>query len=124
MANIRSWLHIVGMLKCPRCKKGDMFTTPTFSFRKPFEMHKNCPHCNQRFELEVGFYYGAMFVSYIITAFSMFGLFGIMKFGIGLDVIPAFAVSMGIILFLYVWVFRVSRTVWLSFFVKSDEKYM
>jgi uncharacterized protein (DUF983 family) len=115
------WLYAVGMLKCPRCHEGDMFKTPTFSFKKPFDMNDNCPHCGQKFMLETGFYFGAMFISYIITAFLMFGLFGIFKFLLGFDVITAFVLDTVIIFFLFIWLFRVSRTVWLSFFVKYKK---
>ncbi|MEL6718022.1 MAG: DUF983 domain-containing protein, partial [Bacteroidota bacterium] len=53
-------------LKCPRCHEADLFETGSFSFQKPFEMHERCPNCNFNNFPEPGFYYGAMFMSYII----------------------------------------------------------
>ena len=117
-----SWFRAVGLLRCPRCQEGDLYPTPTFSFRKSFEMHENCPHCGQKYVLESGFYYGAMFISYIITAFTMFATFAIFKFGFKLSVGMAFLVAFIIILLLFVWFFRVSRAIWLAFFVDYDKE--
>jgi uncharacterized protein (DUF983 family) len=121
---LKNWLRAVGLLKCPRCLKGDMFVTGTFSFKKSFDMHDNCPHCGQKYTLESGFYYGAMFISYIITAFTMFGVFGIFKFLFKVPVMTSFIVAMSFIFALFVWFFRVSRAIWLSFFVEFDEKHV
>ena len=56
-------------MKCPRCQDGDLFETGSFSFQKSFDMPENCPKCGQKYFLGPGFYYGAMFISYIITGF-------------------------------------------------------
>lgn len=49
--------------KCPRCRRGDMFNAPLFSFRSR-KMHSHCPHCGLKFEKEPGYFYVAMYVSY------------------------------------------------------------
>lgn len=49
--------------KCPRCRKGDMFNAPLFSF-KSRKMKSHCPHCGLKFEKEPGYFYVAMYVSY------------------------------------------------------------
>ena len=59
--------------KCPKCAKGDLYPTGTFSFSKPFDMNDNCDHCEQKFFPEPGFYYGAMFISYIFTGWFSIG---------------------------------------------------
>jgi hypothetical protein len=110
--------------KCPRCHTGDLYYSPTFSFRRPFDMPDNCPHCNQRYVLESGFYYGAMFVSYILTATLMFSMFAVCKFLLGFDIMPSFIFVTIIIFSLYVWIFRTSRAVWINFFVKFEEKFV
>ena len=56
-------------LKCPKCHEEDLFEKPTFSFQKPFDMREECTHCRQDFFPEPGFYYGAMFISYIFMGF-------------------------------------------------------
>ena len=71
----KSLLYSIFLMKCPRCREGNMFEKPIFSFKKLFTMYDFCPHCGQKYSLEPGFYYGAMFVSYVLSAFSMFALF-------------------------------------------------
>jgi len=50
--------------KCPKCRKGDLFLYPVFNLRKFAKMHTHCPVCELRFEIEPGFFIGAMYVSY------------------------------------------------------------
>lgn len=51
-------------LRCPRCRKGKMFKYPAFNVRRFDEMHEQCPVCGLYYEIEVGFYWGAMYISY------------------------------------------------------------
>jgi len=57
---------------CPKCRKGKIFSKPFYSIRGFDEMHTHCPHCGFRFEVEPGYFYGAMYVSYAISgAFAL-----------------------------------------------------
>lgn len=56
-------LEAVIQCKCPRCRKGDIYKHSLFSL-KYAEMHENCPHCKLRYEIEPGFFWAAMYVSY------------------------------------------------------------
>ncbi len=49
--------------KCPRCRRGKMFRGATYSFGGN-NMPENCPHCGLHFEIEPGYFYAAMYVSY------------------------------------------------------------
>ncbi len=118
-----SVLYSVVAMKCPRCHEGDLYKTPTFSFKKSFEMYDVCPHCGQKYVLEPGFYYGSMFISYILTAFLMFGTFAIAKFILDIEITTAFICCTLIIAALFIWIFRISRSVWIHFFVKYDKRY-
>tara|TARA_B100001245_G_C22861637_1_gene414303 strand:- start:433 stop:810 length:378 start_codon:yes stop_codon:yes gene_type:complete len=53
--------------KCPRCRKGDMFQYPLYKISKFHKVHDNCPHCGMQYEIEPGFFYGAMYVSYALS---------------------------------------------------------
>lgn len=59
--------------KCPRCRKGNMFSTPMYSFKQQ-KMHVNCPYCNMKFEKEPGYFYVAMFVSYAFNVLEMIAI--------------------------------------------------
>ena len=43
-------------------------------------MHKNCPKCNQIYEPEPGFYFGAMFVAYALIIAMVFTLWTALYF--------------------------------------------
>ncbi len=109
-------------LKCPRCQEGDLFETSTFSFKKSFDMPQNCPVCGQKYFLEPGFYYGAMFISYIITGWFALIFVGtlILVFGVNWQV--AFGLMVVSMAILFVWFFRISRSIWINFNVKYQPK--
>lgn len=55
-------------MKCPRCHEGDVFETKNpFVVGKMITMHEHCPNCHLKYEREVGYFYGAMFISYILN---------------------------------------------------------
>jgi hypothetical protein len=53
--------------KCPRCRKGNVFTYSSGKVVRFSAMNAECPHCNASLIPEPGFYFGAMFVSYAIN---------------------------------------------------------
>jgi phage FluMu protein Com len=71
--------------KCPRCRKGDIFTGNAYSFRLQ-KTNINCPHCNLKFEREPGFFYVAMFVSYAMNVAEIITI-GVASYVLGLPLI-------------------------------------
>ena len=67
----KSWamLHT----KCPRCRRGDMFSGGMYNFGSN-KIHKTCPHCNLHFEIEPGYFYAAMYLSYAMNVFEALAL--------------------------------------------------
>ena len=59
--------------KCPKCRKGNMFANSTYSLRGQ-KSYTNCPYCNFQFEVEPGYFYVAMFVSYGLNVAQMITL--------------------------------------------------
>ena len=57
--------------KCPRCRRGDMFTGALYNFGSN-KIHERCPHCNLYFEIEPGYFYAAMYVSYAMNVAEAF----------------------------------------------------
>lgn len=107
--------------KCPRCRQGDLFKKPV-QLNKPFDMNECCEHCGQSFSPEPGYYYGAMFISYIWTAFASLAIVGICLFVFDWSVNASmgFLVFLGIISFF--WVLRISRSMYIHLDVRYDEK--
>ena len=97
-----------------------MFDTPTFSFKKPFSMPEKCPHCQQAYRPEPGFYYGAMFVSYIITGWFSIGFVLLLHWVLDWSMGASFGLLILILGLLFVFVFRFSRAVWIALMVQYD----
>lgn len=53
--------------KCPRCRKGDVFTYPLVSFHRFSVTNTHCSNCNLKYEPEPGFYWGAMYISFAFS---------------------------------------------------------
>lgn len=107
-------------MKCPKCQVGDLFHTGSFSFSKPFDMPEHCPKCGQKYFLGPGFYYGAMFVSYILTGWYALFFVGILVLVFKMDWQLAFGLMVVSMALLFVWFFRISRSIWINFNVKYD----
>jgi uncharacterized protein (DUF983 family) len=69
MSEFQAALHC----KCPKCRKGNMFEGSLYSIVSQ-KTHTNCPYCNFRFEIEPGYFYVAMFVSYGMIVAEMITL--------------------------------------------------
>jgi uncharacterized protein (DUF983 family) len=52
--------------KCPRCRRGNMFTGKVYSLTTN-KINEDCPHCGMHFEIEPGYFYAAMYVSYALN---------------------------------------------------------
>lgn len=118
-----SKLYSIFNFKCPRCHEGDLFETSTFSFQKSFEMHDKCPHCGLDYMPEPGFYYGAMFISYIFTGFFSIGFVAFLHWVLGWSTAGSFAMLLLIFAIYFVWIFRVARAVWININIHYDSRY-
>ena len=52
--------------KCPKCRTGNMFANSMYNLNGQ-KMNEDCPHCGFHFEVEPGYFYVAMFVSYALN---------------------------------------------------------
>ena len=52
--------------RCPRCRTGLMFNSTLLSLKKS-RMVEKCPACDLKFEKEPGYFYVAMYVSYVLV---------------------------------------------------------
>ena len=66
----RGYLSTVVSFLCPRCREGKLFKNPlSIGLRKNMAMNEKCPVCRQATDIEVGFYYGTGYVSYLVALF-------------------------------------------------------
>ncbi|MBK8501871.1 MAG: DUF983 domain-containing protein [Saprospiraceae bacterium] len=81
-------------------------------------MKPACDSCHQNYEPEPGFYYGAMFISYILTAW-IFIIVGLgLAFGLGWTVTQTLIAVAVLAILIHNLIFRLSRSLWIHFFVK------
>ena len=107
--------------KCPRCRESKLFTEPLM-LSKPLEMPERCNVCGQSFMPEPGFYYGAMFISYIMSSFFFLLVAGIMIIYFEWSVEASFGLIIFLGAILYIWVLRISRSIWINIMINYDPK--
>ncbi len=91
-------------------------------------MPEKCPECGQPYELEVGFWYGTGYVSYALTIMLYVVSFVLWWFIIGMSTtdnrfVYWLVISSVLMVLLQPWIMRLSRVVYLYFFVRYDENY-
>ena len=122
----RSYLVTVVSCRCPRCREGKLFRHPmTFRFGRNMDMHERCPVCRQLTDIEVGFYYGTGYVSYVLGIFITVVGFILWLLTIGFSFKDhRFFYWLGsnslLLVLLQPWLMRFSRALWLSWFVRYD----
>lgn len=90
-------------------------------------MHENCPVCGQPTEIEVGFYYGTGYVSYALSVAFLVTTFVAWKVLIGMTfsiddnrIFYWMGTAFALLLICQPLLMRLSRSLWLSWFVKYD----
>jgi uncharacterized protein (DUF983 family) len=122
----RSYFATVMSCRCPRCREGKLFKYPlTLRFKRNMDMYDACPVCRQVTDIEVGFYYGTGYVSYVIALLITIIYFLVWLMTIGFSFrdkrFLVWIVSNSLMLIaLQPWLMRFSRVLWLSWFVKYD----
>lgn len=112
----QTFINAILNQKCPRCREGKMFVSKTYNILKFDKMHPSCPVCKQDFQIEPGFYTGAMYFSYAINVAiililgvgtqllfnpSVFVLVSVVCFGIILSVPFTFRYSRLLMIYLF-----------------------
>lgn len=116
-----SKLYSIAFNKCPHCHEADFFTVNNpYSLKMFAKMGDRCSNCGMRYEIETGFYFGAMYASYGINV-VLFILFWIL----GELLLPSDTGSWWLIAFITIpsvllvpVTYRLGRLVWINFFVK------
>jgi uncharacterized protein (DUF983 family) len=122
----RGYLRSTLECRCPRCREGNLFKNPVhINLKKNMEMNPQCPVCGQATEIEVGFYYGTGYVSYALAVAISIATFVVWFVTIGMSLNDnRFFMWMGanavLLVVMQPWLMRLSRSLWISWFVKFD----
>ena len=123
---VSSYIWTVLTNRCPHCRDGKIFLQDNaYDFKNNLKMHGNCPVCQQPTEIEVGFYYGTGYVSYLVAVVLSGFTFIAWWIFIGLSVEDNrifywLAINSALVISLQPVLMRFSRTLWLSWFVRFD----
>jgi uncharacterized protein (DUF983 family) len=125
----RGYLSSALGCRCPRCREGKLFQQGvSFNFKKNLLMHKTCTVCDQPTEIEVGFYYGTSYVSYVLTVALSVATLVAWWVIIGLSINDNrffywLIFNAVFLIALQPWLMRLSRSLWISWFVKYDPNW-
>lgn len=105
---------LMGLLKnkCPQCRQGDIFKKP-FKPSNPNEVLEYCPVCNMKYEPEPGYFYGAMFISYIWTSFVCLAITALFMLVLKWSMMQSIIGLLVVVAISYIWVLRISRVMYL-----------
>jgi uncharacterized protein (DUF983 family) len=105
--------HRVGMLvrravalRCPQCGQGPLFESW-------FAMHDTCGVCGLRFEREEGYFVGAIYVNYAVTAVASLGGAIALDVAFGIPVWAQLTIAGVLAVLVPIVFFRYSRSFWL-----------
>ena len=126
------FLWSVLRMKCPRCRRGNMFNESNaykkLSLKHMLDMPEHCPVCRQKFDMEPGFWYGTGYMSYgitvILSALSFIAWWLI--FGVSTHDNRIFYWLVLNAILLIVWqpfLMRLSRVLYIYLFVHYDPNY-
>ena len=107
---------------CPKCHEESMFKNKNpYILFEALNMHENCSNCGTKYKIEPSFFYGSMYVSYPVgiafgtAAFIIsFFIFNASLNIIFISIVSTLIVFMPIIL-------RLSRNIWINFFMSYDK---
>lgn len=116
-------------MNCPRCRRGKLFKNySAYNFKHTFDMHDRCEICKQKYDMEPGFWYGTGYVSYALTVAISVATFIAWWVLIGVSINDNrvfwwLGLNALLLVALQPWIMRLSRTIYLYFFVRYDEDY-
>jgi uncharacterized protein (DUF983 family) len=123
-------LYSIFTFTCPRCQEGKLFENKATYASGFTNLNKRCEVCGENFEREPGFYFGAAYVSYALTvaiwvalyvALTVFDLIGLMEFDFFDDGFLLLILGIILLVALLPLLYRLSRAIWINFFVKYRE---
>ena len=118
-----SLLESILKLRCPKCRKGSLFKKPGyFVYQDMREMHENCPNCGLTYEVEPGFWIGALWVTYplFLLVLTPFLILSYSQVG---PTPWVWIIVMGVVFFFfYPALIRLGRSIWIHIWIKHKKE--
>ena len=115
--------------KCPRCRRGSLYQHKNpYRLGSFMKMNENCPVCGQSTEPETGFYFGTGYVSYALSIALSVATFVAWYVLLGFSLYDSrlfwwLGINGALLVILQPILMRVSRSIWLAFFVYYDRNW-
>ena len=109
-------------LRCPKCRQETMFKKKgLFVYRNPLDMHEKCNNCGQKYEIEPGFWLGALWTSYpiVVAIETPFIFYAISTPEMSVSVM--FALMIALFFILFPAITRLGRSIWAHIFIKYQS---
>lgn len=102
--------------KCPKCERGNIYKQSNlFAFSK---MYPSCKACKYKFEIEPGYFYGAMYVGYGLSVVEAIITYVISQFFVESIYILIALIFCSLIVMAPIN-FRFSRVLWMYIFTSA-----
>ena len=117
-----SKLYSILFNKCPKCHIGSFWATnnpiKNMFFSTEYSC-KTCENCSLTYELETGFWYGAMYVSYALSVAIMVLFWTLTNFFYPqINIFNEILIIVTAILLISPLNYHLSRLIWINFFIK------
>lgn len=100
--------------KCPKCGKGNVFQSKN-PFVNTSKTNTSCSNCQEKFEKEPGFFYGAMYITYMFNV-ALFIIF-VVAYSFWFEALISgwwlMAIYVLITLLITPFYIRLSRSIWI-----------
>lgn len=117
-------LYSIFNAKCPVCHEGRVFKYKSvYNIKKFDKMEETCSHCGHKYEMETGFFYGAMYVAYAVSvAFSVAAFLSTYLLFPNTPYWAYIIIVLSTLVILAPVTFRAGRLIWINFFSSYDPE--
>jgi uncharacterized protein (DUF983 family) len=116
-------LYSILKFKCPQCHEGELFTNRNpYRLKGFFDMPERCKVCQLKYEMETGFFYGGMYVSYGLSIAISVAMWIALNTFTTVSMVEFLVIDLSLLVLLTPYVFKLSRAIWINFFVAFSER--
>jgi len=109
-------------MKCPHCHEGDFFVSHPYNLKKAGDVYPQCEKCQGKFSLEPGFYYGALYLAYLLGIFFFIVVFVVIYLIDPEAPVWLYGTAIGGgMLVLGPFLYALSKIMWINVFVNYKE---
>lgn len=110
---------------CPRCHAESMYKDSNpYHLLQLFKMNERCSNCQIKYKIEPSFFYGSMYVSYAVGVAFAVATFVITYIFFDTQLRTSFIAIVVILVLLFPIIVRISRNIWINFFINYDKSFM